>query len=75
MTYEYLTSLTHRQLLTIEERCILCQDTDTLRKLANIKLWKANNKSSPAPNRATFTYLKPEVEDIKPARDVWGTAR
>lgn len=80
LTYTYLTSLTHKELLEVEALAIRTQDIDTLARISKIRCWSVPTrpvKEVPAP-KATFTYLKEEVEDVvfdnQEEADFWGNA-
>lgn len=58
--FQYLSTLSNRELCDVEETCILNQDTDTLRRIATIRGW-----------RATDNINRIEAQRRQQSGDVW----
>lgn len=70
LTYSYLTSLSHSELLEVEALCLATQDTNTLARIARIREWAdpSNRETVAAPAAPArpvgITWLNAEVEDV-----------
>ena len=73
MNYAQLSQLNRAQLIEAQEAAILTQDTDTLRRIADL-LVNFERLQTPAQNDSAqgLTWLNAEVEDIDDAPDMNG---
>ena len=73
MNYAQLSQLNRAQLIEAQEAAILTQDTDTLRRIADL-LVNFERLQTPAQNDSAqgLTWLNAEVEDINDVTEMSG---